>query len=91
MGATFIRVDFFVKNNEKQYTPYLNEISLSPNGGLRRAFFNSSEDIDRFRKEVSLSKQGEYDELNKLIIECPFREIPIKRYMSDAECVSEKY
>jgi len=91
IGATFIRVDFFIKEDEEQYTPYLNEISLSPNGGMRRAFFNSSSEIEKFKREVEKSEIGEYNELDKLIDECPCRETGITRYMTDAECTKEKY
>ena len=91
LGATFIRVDFFVKDDEEIYTPYLNEISLSPNGGMSTAYFNSTSEIDKFKKEIEGSKIGEYNELDKLIMECPLRDLPIERYMSDAECTKEKY
>ena len=91
LGATFIRVDFFVKDTDNPYVPYLNEISLSPNGGMGRATFHSSEDIAKYKKEITKASFGDYKELNKLIIECPFRDLPIKRYLTDAESQAEKY
>jgi hypothetical protein len=85
LGATLVRVDFFVKKEDDPYVPYLNEISLSPNRGINKAAAFSNEEINEMKKEIENSPRGKYDDLNKLIEECPFRELPIERYMTDAE------
>lgn len=85
LGAIMVRVDFFVKSGDKPYVPYLNEISLSPNGGLKRVWAYSSQEISQMKHDIENSPHGDYTQLNKLIEECPFRELPIKIYMTDAE------
>lgn len=85
LGATLIRVDFFVKQNDNPYVPYLNEISLSPNGGMNRAWGFSNQEINQMKQEIENSPRGDYTQLNKLIQDCPFRDLPIKKYMTDAE------
>jgi D-alanine-D-alanine ligase-like ATP-grasp enzyme len=91
LGATLIRVDFFVRENDNPYIPYLNEISLSPNGGMNRAMAFSNLELDEMKKEMNNTPRGNYGELNKLIQQCPYRYTPIERYLTDAESVKEKY
>ncbi len=85
LGATLVRVDFFVKQTDNPYVPYLNEISLSPNGGLKRLWGFSSQEINKMKHDIENSPRGDYSQLNKLIQECPFRDLPIKIYMTDAD------
>jgi hypothetical protein len=85
LGSTMIRVDFFVKQKDNPYIPYLNEISLSPNGGMRNAWFYSKDELEDIREEVKHLPRGDYRNLNKLIENCPYRDLPIKEYMTDGE------
>jgi hypothetical protein len=91
LGATLIRIDFFVNNNHHPYVPYLNEISLSPSNGLNTVWFYSKEELENFKNEIRDAKIGEYPELNKMIAECPYRDLPIESYLTDAETNFEKY
>lgn len=85
LGATLVRVDFFVKKDDNPYVPYLNEISLSPSGGMNRVWAFSNNEINQMKAEIENIPRGDYTQLNKLIQECPFRKLPIKNYMTDAE------
>ena len=91
LGASFIRVDIFIKYENGLYVPYLNEISLSPNSGLRKAWLQPVDEINKIKKEIENAPHGNYEEIDKLIEECPYREIPISDYLTDAESVKEKY
>lgn len=91
LGASFIRVDIFVKHEDNPYIPYLNEISLSPNSGLKRAWLQSSEELERIKSEIENAPHGYYGEIDKLIEECPYRDLPISNYLTDAESAREKY
>lgn len=91
LGATLIRVDFFIKKEDNPFVPYLNEISLSPNGGMRKAFSFEEKELVKMKQEIENSPRGSFPEINKLIEECPFRDIPIERYLTDAESTKEKY
>jgi hypothetical protein len=85
LGSTLVRVDFFVKESDNPYVPYLNEISLSPNGGMSHATGFSREEIRGIKDNLRNSPRGEYPEIDKLIEECPYRDIPIKKYLTDGD------
>lgn len=91
LGASFIRVDVFIKNEDNPYIPYLNEISLSPACGLRRSWLQSSTELNKIKKQIENAPHGYYGEIDKLIEECPYRDLPISNYLTDAESAKEKY
>lgn len=82
LGASLIRVDVFVKEKDNPYIPYLNEISLSPNGGFKSKNL-SKEDFKNYQNMLSNYKPKEM-EINELIKNCPKRSIPIEKYLTDA-------
>lgn len=93
LGATFIRVDFLINEDEDIYKPYLNEISLSPVRGLTRAWVQTTEDLRKIKGEIQNAEYGNYKEIDELIENCPYRskDLTIVKYLSDADCKNEKY
>ena len=91
LGASLIRVDFFVKKSDKVYEPYLNEISLSPNGGIKANKFLSKKLINEYKNKLNSYNQVEYDYINKLLDQSPPRSIPIEYYLSDGDSFNEKF
>jgi hypothetical protein len=91
LGSGLVRVDFFVKESDDPFIPYLNEISLSPNGGLGRAKFLTTSTINEFKKEIEEYEEVDMPEIDKLIRDCPKRSIPIEKYLTDAESVKDKF
>ena len=85
LGAVLVRVDIFVKESDNPYIPYLNEISLSPNGGMRKNWFISQEDLDAYKQDILKSIPIENKFLDKLLKECPKRDLPISKYMTDGD------
>jgi hypothetical protein len=85
LGAVLVRVDIFIKEKDNPYIPYLNEISLSPNGGMRKNWFISQEDLDTYKHDILKSNPVENKFLDKLLRECPKRDLPISKYMTDGE------
>lgn len=83
LGASLIRVDVFVKEKDNPYIPYLNEISLSPNGGFETKNL-MKDDVKKYQEMLKNYKPKEM-EINELIKNCPKRSIPIKKYLSDAD------
>lgn len=88
LGSHLIRVDFFVKSKDDPYIPYINEISLSPNGGMNTNFFLNSSVKQDYIKDVKNYKKKSYDYVDDLIKKSPYRSIPIKGYLSDSDNVS---
>jgi len=83
LGASLIRVDMFVKENDNPYIPYLNEISLSPNGGFKTKHIEKN---DLFNYQTKLKKLKPIDMgINELLKECPFRTIPVEKYLTDKD------
>ena len=91
LGAHLIRVDFFVKSKDNPYIPYLNEISLSPNGGMYKNFFISSKLLNQYREEIKNYRYKEYKFVNELIEKAPYRTNEILYYLSDNDSVKEKF
>lgn len=81
LGSSLIRVDMFIKEEDDPYIPYLNEISLSPNGGFKNGNIRE-EDAGKFLKKIKNYKAIDM-EINKLIKESPMRTIPIEKYLTD--------
>ncbi len=81
LGSTLIRVDFFIKENDNPYVPYLNEISLSPFGGFK------TDNIDKDTLEIyknSIKNLKKVDmEINDLVKSSPMRTIPVEKYLTD--------
>jgi len=90
LGAHLIRVDFFVKKKDNPYIPYINEISLSPNGGINRSWLSSSV-IKEYKKEVRNYRKKDYSYVNSLIKNTPRRTNDIIYYLSDADSGKEKF
>lgn len=92
LGAHLIRVDFFVKEEDNPYIPYLNEISLSPNGGMNRNRFISDSLLNTYREEIKFyNKDRKYDYVNKLLETDNYRTLPIDNYLSDADSSDIKF
>jgi len=85
LGSTLVRVDMFVREGEKIYEPSLNEISLSPNSGMGQTWLISKARIEKYKNEIKQAKHGDYPEVDKMIRECPFREMEIEKYYTDAD------
>lgn len=78
LGSSLIRVDMFIKETDNPYIPYLNEISLSPNGGFITDYLNK----ETIKNEVKNYKPKEM-EIDELIKASPKRTIPIEKYLTD--------
>ena len=91
LGSHLIRVDFFVKYKDNPYIPYINEISLSPNGGINRNLFLNKNLLNKYKEEVSNYKTIKYDFVNNLIKNTPKRNLEIEYYLSDKDCKKEKF
>lgn len=85
LGSSLVRVDFFVKESDDPYIPYLNEISLSPNGGMKHAGNITSETLLQYKEEVKKYEPNDMPFVDKLIENCPHRTIAIDKYLSDAD------
>lgn len=86
LGSTLIRVDFFTKKKDNPYVPYLNEISLSPANGMNvTKGVKWTGKLEEYKDEVNKYEDVDMPELDKLIIEAPFRTKPIKTYYTDGE------
>lgn len=83
LGSSLIRVDIFIKETDNPYIPYLNEISLSPNGGFKCKYLDK-DTIRKIKNEVKNYKPIKM-EIDELIKSSPKRTIPIERYLSDSE------
>jgi hypothetical protein len=83
LGSSLIRVDMFVKEEDNPYIPYLNEISLSPNGGFGTGNIKK-ETLDKYIEEVKNYKPINM-EINELIKSSPKRTIPIEKYLTDGD------
>jgi hypothetical protein len=83
LGSSLIRVDMFIKETDDPYIPYLNEISLSPNGGFKSNYLDN-EVIKKYKKEVK-NYQPVKMEIDELIKSSPKRTIPIEKYLTDNE------
>lgn len=81
LGSSLIRVDMFIKENDNPYIPYLNEISLSPNGGFGSKYLDKKE-IKKIKEEVKNYKPVKM-EIDDLIKSSPKRSIPIEKYLTD--------
>lgn len=83
LGSTLIRVDFFVKEKDNPYVPYLNEISLSPFGGFRTK--NIEKDtLEIYKNSIKNLKKVDM-EINDLVKNSPMRTIPIEKYLTDKD------
>lgn len=93
LGSSLIRVDFFIKEEENPYQPYINEISLSPNGGMRKNYFLFNYVTDEYKDEVKNYKIGKYDFVDNLLKDIPRRKLPIEYYLTDNDnqSLSEKF
>lgn len=91
LGSGLIRVDVFVKNTDYPYIPYLNEISLSPNGGFYKSSFINFNIIDKYLKEAKELEVTDNEFVENLLLDVPKRSIPIKKYLTDAEKCPEKF
>lgn len=86
LGSTLVRVDFFVKNSDNPYVPYLNEISLSPAGGMNvTKGVKWTGKLTEYKDFVKKYEAIDMPELDKLIMEAPYRTNPIKTYYTDGE------
>jgi hypothetical protein len=92
LGAHLIRVDFFVKEEDNPYVPYLNEISLSPNGGMKKNPMISDRLLNTYREEIKFyNKDKKYDYINKLLETDNYRTLAIDNYLSDADSCDIKF
>lgn len=91
LGAHLIRVDFFVKSKDNPFIPYLNEISLSPNGGVYKNWFISSKLLNQYREEIKNYRSKDYNYINELISKAPYRTNEILHYLSDKDSAKEKF
>jgi hypothetical protein len=91
LGAHLIRVDFFVKKEDNPYIPYINEISLSPNGGMKKNWIISSSTLKEYKEEVKNYQKKDYKYINQLIKNAPYRTNDIIYYLSDADSGREKF
>ena len=92
LGAHLIRVDFFVREKDNPYVPYLNEISLSPNGGMKKNKMISDSLLNTYREEIKFyNKDGKYDFINQLLSTDNYRTLPIDTYLSDADSHHVKF
>lgn len=92
LGAHLIRIDFFVKEKDDPYIPYINEISLSPNGGMKKNIFISNSLLNQYREEIKhYNKDGDYEFVNDLLKTDNYRTIPIDKYLSDADSAADKF
>lgn len=82
LGASLVRVDVFVKEDEDPYIPYLNEISLSPNGGFKTKNLTLEDKIN-YKNMLKNYKPVDM-EINEIIKNCPKRSIQIEKYLTDA-------
>lgn len=90
LGSTLVRVDVFVKAKDNPYIPYLNEISLSPNGGIKRNFLLSSSLLNTYKKEIEKRKPSVMEEIDNFYKDAPKRKIPIEYYFTDGDNTSEQ-
>ena len=91
LGAHLIRVDFFVKKEDNPYIPYINEISLSPNGGMKKNWFIKKSLLKEYKEEVKNYQKKDYKYINQLIKNAPYRTNDIIYYLSDADSGKEKF
>jgi hypothetical protein len=92
LGSSLIRVDIFVKKEDNPFVPYLNEISLSPNGGFNKNNLDK-EKINKLKEEIKNYKPIKM-EIDDLIKTSPKRTLPIEKYLSDNDLLTfynEKY
>lgn len=85
LGSSLIRVDFFIDRTEKIFKPYLNEISLSPNKAMSRAKYVDPIKLEEYKKEVVSYKATDMEFIDNLIETTPKRDLPIKKYLTDAD------
>lgn len=83
LGSSLIRVDMFVKESDNPFVPYLNEISLSPNGGFNKNSLEKKE-IEKIKQEIKNYKPIQM-EIDELIKSSPRRDLPIEKYLSDKD------
>ena len=84
LGAILVRVDMFVKKSDDPYIPYLNEISLSPNGGLNRALLSKNL-LSDYREKMKKHNIKHNEFITDLFTDVRKRSIPIDYYFSDAD------
>ena len=92
LGSTLVRVDVFVKTKDNPYIPYLNEISLSPNGGLKKNPLLSNNLLNEYKKKVDARQASNMEEIDAFYKDAPKRDIPIEYYLTDADyTIKEKF
>ena len=91
LGSSLIRVDVFVKESDDPYIPYLNEISLSPNGGLNNTYLLSRGLAKQYKEKIKSSEKIKMDYIDNLCKSAPRRTLPIGYYLSDADSWKEKF
>lgn len=89
LGSVLVRVDMFVKKSDDPYVPYLNEISLSPNGGLNRALLSNNL-LNDYRKNMKTHTIKNDKYITDLFTNVKRRSIPIEYYFSDADFSGKK-
>ena len=91
LGSALIRVDIFIQEDEslEPYVPYLNEVSLSPNGGLKNVLLRNTL-IDEYRKQTKISSVTKSSYINELLGNVRRRSIPIEYYFSDKDFKGKK-
>ena len=91
LGSALIRVDIFIQEDGslEPYVPYLNEISLSPNGGLKNVLLRNTL-IDEYRKQTKISSVTKSSYINELLGNVRRRSIPIEYYFSDKDFKGKK-
>lgn len=91
LGSYLIRIDFFIKETDNPYIPYLNEISLSPNHGFNKNIFISNYLLNFYKNQIKNFKTENYEDINKLLLNSPYRTLPIDKYLTDKSCSNEKF
>ena len=85
LGSVLVRIDFFVKMSDDPFVPYLNEISLSPNGGTRRCYWISDNTMKEYKKKVQNFSVTEMKYLDDLCMSSRMRKLPIEKYLTDGD------
>ena len=60
----------------------MNEISLTPNGGMRKNWFISQKNLDAYKQDIVNTSSVENNYLDQLLKECQKRDLPISKYIN---------
>lgn len=81
IGAGLVAVDFFIpRGGQGPCAPVLNEISLSPYGGVRRTFGAARLRLRALRADVAAASPGHFGGIDALLAGAPRRRRGIRRH-----------